>query len=227
MPIHSAIFRQPGPELNPIRAKVPTPIAIEVFEIEHGAKYGDNPGTGIWSAREATTQTVLKMVGRQQGAYRARFRVAQLFEKQTGAWKIDGQEEPRALGYHLHLDAGEPSLCGSKHHVTMLPPPAPEMAILLPEVRAGRKVLVPAHWENLCVNCLSLFDRTPTPGDHVRVRSNNKTGILIGLADPHLKPGKAQHYVLKYDDEATRQTDRSVFTAAEIALTMLDKDQPF
>ena len=46
MPIHSAIFRQPGPELNPIRAKVPTPIAIEF------SRSNTEPSTAITPAPE-------------------------------------------------------------------------------------------------------------------------------------------------------------------------------
>ena len=221
MPIHSAIFRQPGPELNPMRARVPTPIAVEVFPIEKKGRM--TTLTGQWTAREATTKSVFERVGRQNDPYQARYLVASLFMMQTGIWHIDGAPEPYGSGYHFHLDPAAPSLCGSKFHCAE----SPSLALPLPEIRAGRRVLVPGEWAKLCEVCQRLLTHAPQPGDKVRVRVSGQTASIISVADPNLKPGAVERFILHYDNPATRQTDPGIVTASEIALTMFEKDQGF
>lgn len=219
MPIHSAIFRQPGPELNPLRVQVPTPIAVQVFEID--SKKGQP--TGQWTAREATTKSVFRRVGRQSDPYQARYRVAALFMIQTGIWHIDGSPEAYGNGFHLHIHPEVPSLCGSKFHCAE----RPGLAVSLPELRAGHRVLVPVEWKMLCEVCQRLMNTSPEPGDKVRVRVSGRTATIISVADPNLKPGSVQRYVLHYDDPAARASDPGIFAASEIALTMFEKDQGF
>lgn len=218
--IHRAIFRQPGPELNPMMLKVPTPIIVEVFEIETKARYprGITSATGKWTAREASTGTVFKNVGTQIDAYSARYRVAALFMEQAEPWEIDGTAET-GTGFHLHYELGQPSLCGSKYHTGV----SPANGLLLPELRACRRLLVPSEWKNLCEICQRLIDHTPAPGDKIRVRLTGDTGTVICDAEPDLKPGSAQRYVIKFADGREKGI---VFTADEITLCMFDKDQP-
>lgn len=212
MPIHSAIFRQPGPELNPLGVSVPSPIHVEVFEIER--KKSQTLHSDEWTAREATSKTVFKGVGRQSSIYEARYRVAKLFLKQTGPWTIDGQPEPTCNSYHFHLNAKDPSLCGSRFHVM----PATDLVILLPDARAGRRVLLPVEWDHLCPLCLARVDRAIAPGDKVRVSANGATGIVIGDTG-----GWPPHYVLKYDQSAQPAT----LPAGAMSLVMFEKDVPF
>ena len=169
-------------------------------------------------AREPATQAIIKQVGKHGTAYAARFRLAQLFLKQVEPWKIDGQIEPQAGGYHLHRDPADPSLCGSRYHQRE----RPDYGLSLPEVRAGRRLLVPVEWSHLCEICQRLIDRTPAPGDKIRVRSTGDTGLVIAGADPNLKPGKIQRYVT----DIPNPTGQAVFTADEITLCMFEKDQP-
>ena len=215
MPTHSAVFQQPGPELNPIGAKMNILIGAEVFEFQR--TIGSLP-SGQWMAREPATQAIIKQVGKHGTAYAARFRLAQLFLKQVEPWKVDGQIEPQAGGYHLHRDPADPSLCGSRYHQRE----RPDYGLSLPEVRAGRRLLVPVEWSHLCEICQRLIDRTPAPGDKIRVRSTGDTGLVIAEADPNLKPGKIQRYVT----DIPNPTGQAVFTAYEITLCMFDKDQP-
>jgi hypothetical protein len=210
-PMHTAIFRQPGAELNPLGAKVPTPIHVEVFQIFAG-KLQRPIG---WTAREATTRTEFKRhVGTQPGPYQARYRVAQLFTQQTGPWIVYGEEEADASGFHLHYELDQPSLCGSRFHQSFR---EFDLALHLPELRAVRTVLAPAHWKKLCKKCLELVDRTPAPGDRVRVRVSGRLGEVIR----ETKAAKVEHYVLRYDTPAPA-TDPGKWTASELSLVMFE-----
>ena len=172
MPTHSAVFQQPGPELNPIGAKMNILIGAEVFEFQR--TIGSIAVRSMDGSR-AGPQAIIKQVGKHGTAYAARFRLAQLFLKQVEPWKIDGQIEPQAGGYHLHRDPADPSLCGSRYHQRE----RPDYGLSLPEVRAGRRLLVPVEWSHLCEICQRLIDRTPAPGDKIRVRSTGDTGLVI------------------------------------------------
>ena len=216
--IHRAIFRQPGIELNPMLLKVPTPVTVEVFEIESKAR-----PTGKWTAREATSKTVFKDVGTQLDPYQARYRVARLFRQQTGQWHVDDQAEACASGFHFHYETDGPSLCGSKFHCSE----SPRLALSLPEVRACRRTLVPIEWQHLCEICQRLVDRTPAPGDKIRVRLTADTGVIISEADPNLAPGKAQRYVTDIERGGHTPGSPSIFLASEITLCMFERDQPF
>lgn len=225
MPVHSAIFRQPGPELNPIGAKLSAAIMIEVFEIDrHPGR--DTPPSGIWTAREATSQNIVKEVGRKPDVFSARYRAAQLFLKQTGPWKINGQEEPTASGFHLHLDLAEPSLCGSRFHAT-IGNGEPGLAILLPDVRAGRRVLLPIEWDHLCSNCLGLVDHTPAPGDKIRVKQNAQLGTIMSVREAPAAKSRVPWYVFKYELSDMAQEATSALPATEFSLVMFEKDIPF
>jgi hypothetical protein len=145
MQVHSAIFKQPGPELNPLGAKVPTPISVEVFQILAG-KLQRPQG---WTAREKTTQTLFKLAGVQQSPYQARYRVAKLFARQISPWVIDGEQE-NVSASHLHYQVNEPSLCGTRFHQERQDV---DLTVSLPDMRAGRLVLLRNHWEILCKKC--------------------------------------------------------------------------
>lgn len=220
MPVHSAIFRQPGPELNPIGARVPTPIHVEVFEIE--SRHTEH--SGLWTARETTTKTVFdrRYVGQQSSPYQARYRVAHLFTKQTGPWIVDGHEEPTASDYHLHLDIAEPSLCGSRFHTTI----GNTLALSLPDIRAGRRVLIPIESDHLCLNCLALIDRTPAPGDKIRVKGNAQLATIKSLQKaPAGAKVKVPWYAIHYEIGDTPNTT-SALPATEFSLVMFEKGWP-
>jgi hypothetical protein len=221
MSVHSAVFKQPGPELNPIGARVSFPICVEVFEVVTG-KLAKRLG---WTAREATSKSTFKQVGITNSPYEARYRVANLFEFQLEPWKVDGQRDEWATYAHFHHDVQEPSICGNRYHQSTSERFEPAArALSLPMLRAGRRILVPEEWRNVCQVCASLIDRTPMPGDRVRVRVSRKTGIVIALADPEMKAGTVRRYILQYDDPQAAESDPAVWTAPELVLTMFDGD---
>ena len=220
MPTHSAVFQQPGPELNPIGAKMNMFIGAEVFEVQRNA---GSPPSGQWMAREPATQEIIKNVGKHGTVYAARYRLAQLFMKQVEPWKIDGQIEPQASGYHFHRELDDPSLCGSRYHQRE----RSGYGLHLPEVRACRRTLVPIEWQHLCEICQRLVDRTPAPGDKIRVRLTAETGMIISEADPNLAPGKARRYVTDIERGGHTPGSPSIFLASEITLCMFERDQPF
>jgi hypothetical protein len=219
MPTHTAVFTEPGPELNPMRARVPTPISVEVFEVLNKQK---NP-TGKWAAREASHKSEFSQVGRQSSVYLARYGVASLFLKQPEPWLIDGQPQQLAAGFHLHYDpAAGPSLCGSRFHQSL----ASGLALSLPDVRAGRRRLLPVEWDALCPACMNLMDRTPLPGDHVRVKISGMLGVVMSVSGP--AAGTSSEYVVRYSDVPKGAAGtHGTFTREDFSLTMFDKDQPF
>jgi hypothetical protein len=209
MPTHTAVFRQPGPELNPMRAKVPTPINVEAFEVLSKTKIP----TGKWGAREATTKSEFVRVGRQSSVYVVRYGVASLFLEQTDPWKIDGEPDKLAAGFHFHYDVTAPSLCGSRYHQGL----ASGLALSLPDLRAGRRRIEAVDWNALCPTCQSLMDRTPLPGDRVRVRISGLVGVVMSAADP--TAGNSTEFVVRYNDALTSAT----LTRGDFSLTMFDK----
>ena len=163
---------------NPREGRIRFESPLEVFPIEKKGRM--TTLTGQWTAREATTKSVFERVGRQNDPYQARYLVASLFMMQTGIWHIDGAPEPYGSGYHFHLDPAAPSLCGSKFHCAE----SPSLALPLPEIRAGRRVLVPGEWAKLCEVCQRLLTHAPQPGDKVRVRVSGQTASIISVATP-------------------------------------------
>jgi hypothetical protein len=219
MPTHTAVFTEPGPELNPMRARVPTPIGVEVFEVLNKQ---NNP-TGKWAAREATQKSEFPQVGRQSSVYLARYGVASLFLKQPEPWLIDGQPQQLAAGFHFHYDApAGPSLCGSRFHQAL----ASGLALSLPDLRAGRRRLLPVEWDALCPACMNLMDRTPAPGDQVRARATGLIGVVVDV--DVIGSGRDTVYVLRLSDTNPKGSPGKVSLRREdFSLTMFDKDQPF
>jgi hypothetical protein len=218
MPTHTAVFRQPGPELNPMRAKVPTPINVEAFEVLSKTKIP----TGKWGAREATTKSEFVRVGRQSSVYVVRYGVASLFLEQTDPWKIDGEPDKLAAGFHFHYDVTAPSLCGSRFHQSL----ASGLALSLPDLRAGRRRIEAVDWNALCPTCQSLMDRTPAPGDQVRVKISGMLGVVMSASDP--AAGTSSEYIVRYSDVPKGAAGtHGTFTREDFSLTMFDKDQPF
>jgi hypothetical protein len=216
MPIHSAIFRQPGPILNPLGLRVPTPVHVEVFQVLKGKDRGE------WSAREATTQTEFEQVGTQLSPYQARYGVALLFTEQATPWRIDNENVIDDViddlnVFHFHYGPASPSLCGSRFHqgqanTTM------DLAIDLVALRRAPAALMPRQRERLCRECLDLVDRTPRQGDRVRVRVSGRTATITGVT-ADLK-GSQIRYFLNYDDPTVH--DPRSWTASEISLVMFD-----
>jgi hypothetical protein len=153
MPIHSSLFKQPGPELNPLRLKVPTPVAIEIYE---RMTKGGNP-TGKWEGREYTSKMNVPLIGLQSSVFIARCRAALLFESQVEPWYVDGVIDPDAAGFHLHFEPGLPSLCGSRYHQGI----STGLALTVDHVRTGQRTLTVDELRALCPNCRALVDQTP------------------------------------------------------------------
>lgn len=203
MPIHTATFSQPGPELNPMRLSVPSPIEVEVYS--SGVK------NIRWTAREKSRQNDFALARDQHSAIAARYAVARLFLHQVNEWAIDGEFDPLPHGYHLHRGPNEPALCGSRFHVSFPAADGVTRVIELSKIRVGERHLSKAERESLCRLCAGQVDRSPQPGDAFYHRLLGAPGTILALPLPNQNPPTYSVYFPQEDQQ-------SQITAEEIRL---------
>lgn len=163
--VHRAKFSQPGPLLNPLGVKVPSPIEIEVFFAEKGHK---------WRAREVSSGHEVKQAGSHMSPGSARYAAAKLFDVQVTPWDIDGTTDPNFSRFHIHIERTSPSMCGSRFHQNDGPE---DRVLLLTELRAGIRRPPPVSY--VCPVCIDHIDRTLQEGDAVR-NTAGREALVVG-----------------------------------------------
>ena len=229
MPIHRAVFSQPGPELNPMGLIVRSPVSIEVLQAGP-APLPNSP----WTAREETSKETVEKFGRPKASvFQARYNLAHLFLNQHTPWMvyqtnfelemdIGAKQNPEPArpgengGFHFHEDTREPSLCGTRHHQFGHPDlgQGAPLALSLPLLRAG--VIGIEQPAMVCPACKSLTDRAPRIGDQVRIKMAGTLAIVIDIS---AEDGKPKEYLIESIGGQQQQHVR----AGEIILALLEK----
>jgi len=180
---HRAKFSQPSPTLNPLGVKLPGPIEVEVFFADKGHK---------WRAREVTSGREIKQAGSHVSPGSARYAAAKLFDEQVTPWSIDGTEDPNADKWHIHIDRGSPSLCGSRYHQRDA---ADDCVLILTELRTG--IRRPPGGVTLCPVCVDSIDRGIQQGDAVR-NTAGREALVVGTSGN----GKTDEIIVQWSDTA-------------------------